>query len=348
MDMHFTAQELSSFFPESILEGNSDVFATGIAALADATASDLSFLVSRKHGKALDESHAAIVFLPMDYPAQPKSGKAYIRVNNPSDAVSYVCRRIEPELAPKPAPGIHPSAIVDPEAKIDPTAYVGPGCVIQAHAVIGSGCYLQAQVYVGHSSVIGADCSIFAQVSLADHTRIGDRVRLHSGVRLGADGFGYTQQGKPPQLVHVKVPQIGCVVLEDDVEIGANTCVDRARFGETRIGMGTKIDNLVQIAHNVKIGRHCILCAEVGISGSTTIGHYVVFWGQSAAAGHLTIGNGCFISGQAGVNCDLPDGAKVSGTPAYDYFQERRSIAASKQLPDMLKRIKSIEKQLDK
>jgi UDP-3-O-[3-hydroxymyristoyl] glucosamine N-acyltransferase len=348
MNIEFTAKEICSLFPEATLKGSQDKVVNGFAALKDAKPNELTFLGGRKYIKDLEASDAGIVLVSKDFDEEPKEGVTYILVANPSDALSFVCKRVEAQLRPRPQAGIHPMAIVDSSATIDPTAYIGPGCVVQANSVIGAGCYLEAQIYIGHNVKVGDCCDLMAQVSIADNCILGNRVRLHSGVRIGADGFGYTQEGSPPDMVHVKVPQIGNVVIEDDVEIGANTCVDRARFGETRIGMGTKIDNLVQIGHNVQIGRHCILCAEVGISGTTIVGDYVVFWGQSATAGHIHIGSGSFIAGQAGVNCNLPEGSKVSGTPAYDYFQERRAISVSKQLPDMLKRIKSLEKRLDK
>jgi UDP-3-O-[3-hydroxymyristoyl] glucosamine N-acyltransferase len=214
--------------------------------------------------------------------------------------------------------------------------------VVESGAVIGERSHLQAQVFVGRSAVIGDDCWLMPGVVLAAECEIGQRVRIQPGVVIGSDGFGYEfVSGR-----HEKVPQVGNVVIGDDVEIGANTTIDRARFSRTSIGEGTKIDNLVQVAHNVVIGRHCLLCSQVGISGSTTLEDYVVLGGQAGTAGHLTIGRGVKAGGRAGITTDVAAGGFVNGTPAIPYLLERRIVVLQQRLPDLFKRVDLLEAQL--
>jgi UDP-3-O-[3-hydroxymyristoyl] glucosamine N-acyltransferase len=207
---------------------------------------------------------------------------------------------------------------------------------------VGERVHLQAQVFVGRNAVVGDDSWFMPGVVLAAECEVGRRVRLHSGVVIGSDGFGYEfVRGR-----HEKVPQVGGVVVADDVEIGANSTVDRARFGRTIIGEGTKIDNLVQVAHNVRIGRHCVLCAQTGISGSTVLGDYVVLGGQAGLAGHLTLGKGAKVGGGAGVTTDVSAGGFVNGSPAIPYMLERRIAVLKQRLPDLFRRVDRIEEQL--
>jgi UDP-3-O-[3-hydroxymyristoyl] glucosamine N-acyltransferase len=252
------------------------------------------------------------------------------------------CARIEQLLWPKPAPGIHASAVVDPKAAVHPTATVGPHCVIEAGATLAAGVHLQAQVFVGRNARIGEQCWLMPGSIVAAECVLGRRVRLQPGVVVGSDGFGYEfVQGR-----HEKVPQVGNVVIEDDVEIGANSTLDRARFSRTIIGEGTKIDNLVQIAHNVIIGRHCILCAQVGISGSTRLEDYVVLGGQAGIGGHITIGKGAKSGGQAAITSDVAPGVFVNGSPARPYMLERRLQVLHQRLPELFKRVTELEAQI--
>jgi UDP-3-O-[3-hydroxymyristoyl] glucosamine N-acyltransferase len=242
-------------------------------------------------------------------------------------ALAQVCARIEAALWPKPAPGIHPGAVVAPTAKVDATAHVGPLCVVEDGAIIGAGSVLQASVFVGRDARIGEGCYLMPAVVLAAGCSLANRVRLQPGVVVGSDGFGYEfVRGR-----HEKLPQIGVVVVEDDVEIGANSTLDRARFSRTVVGEGTKIDNLVQVAHNVVIGRHCILCAQVGISGSTTLEDYVIVGGQAGLGGHIT----------------APAGSYMNGTPAIPYMLERRLQVLHQRLPDLFKRVELLEKKAE-
>jgi UDP-3-O-[3-hydroxymyristoyl] glucosamine N-acyltransferase len=215
---------------------------------------------------------------------------------------------------------------------------------VEDGAVVGERTHLQAQVFNGRAASIGDDCWLMPGVMVATECRLGRRVRLHAGVVIGSDGFGYEfVAGR-----HEKVPQVGQVVIEDDVEIGANTTIDRARFSRTLIGEGTKIDNLVQIAHNVVIGKHCLICAQAGVSGSTVVGDYVVLGGQAGLAGHITVGRGSKIDGQTGVNSDLEPGSSAKGTPCLPYQLEQRINVLRPRLPELFRRVDALEEQIKK
>jgi UDP-3-O-[3-hydroxymyristoyl] glucosamine N-acyltransferase len=232
--------------------------------------------------------------------------------------------------------------VVAPGAQVAASATVGPLCVIEPGAVVGERAHLQAQVFVGRNARIGDDCWLAPGVMLATECVLGRRVRLQAGVVIGSDGFGYEfVKGR-----HEKVPQVGHVWIGDDVEIGANTTLDRARFSRTEVGEGTKIDNLVQIAHNVVIGKHCLICSQVGISGSTTLEDYVVLGGQAGLGGHITIGKGAKAGGQAGITSDIAPGTFVNGTPAVPFQLERRLAILHQRLPDLFKRVDALEKQV--
>lgn len=260
-------------------------------------------------------------------------------MDNPSVALARVCARIEQSLWPKPAPGVHPTAVVAAGAKVAASATIGPLCVVESGAVVDERAHLQAQVFVGRGARVGEDCWLMPGVVVAAECELGRRVRLQPGVIVGSDGFGYEfVQGR-----HEKVPQVGSVLIGDDVEIGANCTLDRARFSRTVVGEGTKIDNLVQIAHNVVIGRHCLLCAQVGISGSTKLEDYVVLGGQAGLGGHITIGQGAKAGGQAGITSDVPAGTFVNGTPAIPFQLERRLAVLHQRLPELFKRVDALE-----
>jgi len=335
----YTVDELLRLIGEGRLEGQSTAPVTGIAALKTAQPGDLAFLGNLKYKADVPACRASVILLPDDYEGHPPAGQAYIRLAKPSLALARVCRELERLLWPKPPAGIHPSAIVHREAKVDDAASIGPQCVIEAGATIGAGTVLQAQVYVGREAVIGAECWLMPHVAVLEYCFLGRRVRLHSGVVIGSDGFGYdTHQGR-----HEKIPQIGRVVIEDDVEIGANTTIDRARFSESRIGEGTKIDNLVQIAHNVVMGKHCLIVAQVGISGSTTLGDYVVVGGQAGLIGHLHIGTGSQIGAQSGVIHDLAPKSFVRDSPSMPYLLAQKVHVLKGRLPELFKRLASVE-----
>jgi UDP-3-O-[3-hydroxymyristoyl] glucosamine N-acyltransferase len=340
MQVAFSPADIAAITGAQRLAGATSRTITDIASLESAQPGDLSFLGNAKYKPQVAKSRASALLLPLDYADEPAADQVFIFVENPSVALAKLCARIEQALWPKLPPGVHPSAVVAPTAKVDPTAHVGPLCVVEEGASIGPRTVLQASVFVGREAVIGADCFLMPSVVLASMCVLGQRVRLQPGVVIGADGFGYEfVKGR-----HEKVPQVGTVVIGDDVEIGANSALDRARFSRTTVGEGTKIDNLVQIAHNVVIGKHCILCSQVGISGSTTIEDYVVLGGQVGVGGHITLGKGTKAGGQTGIAFDTDPGSYLNGTPAMPYMTERRLQILHQRLPDLFKRVDALEK----
>jgi UDP-3-O-[3-hydroxymyristoyl] glucosamine N-acyltransferase len=242
----------------------------------------------------------------------------------------------------QPAAGIHPSAVVAATAQVDPTAHIGPNCVIGEQVKIGARAVLLSGISVGHDSTLGDETKIFPNVTVYPRTHIGKRVRIHANSVIGSDGFGYVFDTG----AHRKVLQVGNTVIGDDVEIGAGVTIDRGALGATVIGKGTKIDNLVQVAHNVEIGEHCILCAQVGIAGSAKVGNYVVMAGQVGIAGHLKIGNQVTIGSKSGVMDNIPDGETWLGTPAMPDKQFKRIVIGMIRLPDLMKKIAMWEKKL--
>jgi UDP-3-O-[3-hydroxymyristoyl] glucosamine N-acyltransferase len=342
MQVSFSAAEIAAIASAQSTRGSTPATVRGLASLTEAGPGDLTFLGSPKYKGEVPATNASVVLLPSDYPGEPKPNQLFILVENPSVALARVCARIERSLWPTPAAGIHPSATVAPGAQVAASATIGPLCVVEEGAVVGERVHLQAQVFVGRNAVVGEESWLMPGVILAAECVLGRRVRLQPGVVIGADGFGYEfSQGR-----HVKVPQVGFVEIGDDVEIGANSTVDRARFSRTVIGEGTKIDNLVQIGHNVIIGRHCLLCAQVGISGSTKLEDYVVLGGQAGVAGHITIGKGVKVGGQAGINGNVAPGSFINGTPAIPYHLERRIAVLQHRLPDLFKRVDALEAQI--
>ncbi|MDR3228248.1 MAG: UDP-3-O-(3-hydroxymyristoyl)glucosamine N-acyltransferase [Puniceicoccales bacterium] len=346
MQLSLSLEELSALVaPEKRLDGT-DAAAitavTGVAALDEAAAGDLSFLGNLKYTPQVAETAASVVLLPPDYAGLPKPAQIFLFVKDPSSALARVCARVEEKLWPRPAPGIHPTAVIDPTAKLGTNLHIGPYCVIEAGASIGDNSILEAYCYVGREAVVGADNWFRPRATLAEYCVTGQRVKLFFGAVVGGEGFGFeTVNGS-----HRKIPQIGNVVLEDDVELGANATIDRARFASTRVGSGTKIDNLVQVGHNCRIGRHCILVSQSGIAGSTTLEDYVVLAGQAGLAGHLRIGRGAQVGAQCGVMSDIPAGARVLGSPAMPAKEALRVMAIQQRLPEINKRLAAAEAKL--
>jgi UDP-3-O-[3-hydroxymyristoyl] glucosamine N-acyltransferase len=332
-----TLQELAQACGGKLV-GDPNVEVTGVASLSEAVAGEVTFYADPRYLARLRQTHASAIFVPLTFSEQ--TAAAQIRVANPSKAFEQVVLK----LAPKPlvfAPGVHSTAFVDPSAKL------GNGVSVQAHAVVEAGAHIGdksvigAGSYIGHESVIGESCVIYPNVTIRERTKIGARVIVHSGAVIGADGFGFeTVDGR-----YQKIPQIGIVQVDDDVEIGANTTIDRARFGRTWIQSGVKIDNLVQIAHNVIIGKNSIIAAQTGISGSTRVGENVKMAGQVGVIGHLTIEDNTVIAAQSGISRDLPGGAWF-GSPAVPLPEAKRQIALIHRLEKLVDRIKAIEKKL--
>jgi len=321
------------------LTGDPEQLVTGLAGIREAVPGDVSFVANPKYLPAVKITRASVLIVGQDLDVA--FGGTLIRVGNPSEAFA----RLTSQVAPAPVsykPGVHPTAIISPTARLGRDVSIQPHVVIEDGAVIGDRTIIGAGSYIGHESCLGADCLLYAHVSLRERTAVGDRVILHCGVVLGADGFGYETLGGR----HRKIPQIGHVEIGDEVEIGANTTIDRGRFGRTRVGQGTKIDNLVQIGHNCTIGEHCIICALVGIAGSTNIGNQVTIAGQVGVAGHLTIGDKSIVMAQAGVTKDVPVGAMVLGAPAVPHKEFKRVNAAVQRLPETLAKVHELEQQL--
>ena len=311
----------------------------GLASLVEAAAGDLSFLGNSKYRNEVASSKASVLLLPKDFEEQPEREQLYIKVENPSWALAQVCREIERLLVPCPKPGIHPSAIVEAGAEISPEATIGAFCFVGEGACVGAA-HLQNHVSIGRHAIIGDGSILSCRVTIADFCKIGPRNRILQGAVIGSDGFGYEFENGQ----HERVPQIGRVVTEPDVDIGANTTIDRARFGKTVIGEGTKIDNQVQIAHNVRIGKRCLIVAQVGISGSTELGNGVVVGGKSGFSGHLKIGDGAMIAGNTGVIKSVSAGERLIGYPAIPTKEFFRIAVLERKLPEFFKRFEQIEK----
>jgi UDP-3-O-[3-hydroxymyristoyl] glucosamine N-acyltransferase len=310
----------------------------GVASVAEAAADEVTFLGNPKYLPALRRSKAAAVLVTQEF-AEPVT-PALIRVPNPSLAFARLVAHFAPSPVVFPT-GVHDSAVVGEGVHLGHNVSVQAFAVIEPGASIGDGTVVGAHSYVGHGAKIGAGSFLHPRVTVAARCVIGNRVILHSGVVLGSDGFGFeNEKGR-----HVKIPQVGIVQIDDDVEIGANTTVDRARFGRTWIGEGTKIDNLVQIAHNVVIGKHCLIVAQVGISGSTRLGDYVTLAGQVGVAGHLEIGDRVVVSAQSGVSKTLEANEMYMGSPAVPAAEYREQVAHMRRLHKLAERIQKLEKQ---
>lgn len=317
--------------------GPRDRHVTGVATLADAGEEQISFLSNPKYAPQLETTRAGAILVSEDLESD---SPRYIRVRNPYFALATVTSRW---FAGRPRPsGISPLAFIAPTARIGASSAIGPFCVIGDNVVVGDNVTIYQGCSIEAESVVGDETIIYPLVSLYYRSKIGRRCILHSGVVIGADGFGFATEGGR----HHKVPQIGSVRIGDDVEIGAGTKIDRAALGETVIGDGTKIDNLVQIGHNVRIGKHCLLVAQVGIAGSTELGDYVAMAGQSGVVGHIRIGEQAQVAAKSAVFEDIPAKMKVMGTPAVPFREFARREVYVRRLPDLIKRVEELEKKL--
>lgn len=319
------------------VHGDSTAPITCFAPADSAKRGDLTFAETDAYFAAAEASAASAVLIAGD---RKSDTKTLIRVKNARVAFAKVLPLFfaEPVLEGQR----HSTAVIPKTAFVDDTAYVGPHCVIGEHCRIEARAVLLGGNHLGDDCAVGEDSKLFPNVVLYARTQVGKRVRLHAGCVIGSDGFGYVFDSG----VHHKVLQVGHVIIGDDVELGANVTVDRGAIGPTIIGKGTKVDNLVHIAHNVQIGEHCIVVAQVGIAGSARLGNHVVLGGQVGIAGHLKIGNQVTVAGQSGVMHDIPDGGKWLGSPAQPDRQTKREWLALRQLPDLLRRVKDLEKQL--
>jgi len=334
-----TAAEIAAAIGGRV-DGDGTVVVRGVAGIREAGPEDASFVAGRRYLRHAADTRAAVVLVPEDWDGECPA--TLIRVRNPEAAFSRVAEMFAPPPI-VPPPGVHPTALVAEDARLGEGVSIGPYVVVEPGARIGDRTTLMAFCYVGHESEVGEDCRLYPHVSLRERVRIGNRVIIHNGTVIGSDGFGYTvdQAG-----VRHKIPQLGTVVIGDDVEIGANVTVDRARYGATRIGNGVKIDNLVQIAHNVIIGDHAVIVAQAGIAGSTVIGAKAILAGQAGVAGHLTVGEGAIVGAQAGVSKDVAPGMYVSGYPAAPHSKATRIHAHVQRLPQLRERLQQLERRL--
>jgi UDP-3-O-[3-hydroxymyristoyl] glucosamine N-acyltransferase len=336
--MTLTAADLARQLQGEVV-GDGATAITGFAPAETAKAGDLTFAENDAYLARAEQSAASAILVSGE---AKSSRKTLIRVRNARVAFAKALPWFFPE--PPMTPGIHPSAVIALSATVDATAHVGPLCVVGERVRIGPRSVLEGGNHLGADCVLGEDVRLFPNAVLYPRTEVGHRVRIHAGAVIGADGFGYVfDEGR-----HLKVPQIGNVIIQDDVEIGANSAVDRATLGSTVIGQGTKIDNLVQVGHNVTLGEHCILCGQVGIAGSTRVGRYVTMAGQVGVAGHLKIGDKATLGAQSGVMNDVPDGENWLYAPAQPARQVKRMLIAMQRLPELLRRVGELEKQLAK
>jgi len=319
------------------LEGDPDLAVTGVAPLETARADQISFLIHSKYASLARTTRAGALLVPRD----AKLSGPLLRADDPKAALIGLLRLFYPE--PTPPGGIHPSAQLAASARVFRTATVGALAVIGSNAIIGERTWVFPLVYVGEGAEIGADCVLYPHVVVCDGVKLGSRVIVHPGAVLGADGFGYVFDGRR----HRKIPQVGTVVIEDDVEIGANVTVDRATVGETLIRRGTKIDNLVQVGHNVEIGEDAILVAQVGISGSSRVGARAILAGQVGVADHVTLADGVTVGAQSGVASDLLEAGLYLGTPARPAPETRRIYGALPRLPGLLRRMRALEQRVE-
>ncbi len=323
---------------ECRLEGDGNLEIVRVAGIQDAAAGDLTFLANPKYEKLLAATRASAVILRDNAPA---ALCAMLRARDPYLAFARAVGVFAP--AWRPAPGVHALAAVAADATLGAGVSIGAFVAIGEGAAIGDGTIVFPNVTIGPGTRIGRDCVIHANVSIRERITLGDRVILQNGVVIGGDGYGFVRRGDG---THEKIPQAATVVIEDDVELGANTTVDRPAVGETRIKAGSKIDNLVQIAHGVTVGRNVLMAAQVGIAGSTDIGDDVIFGGQVGVGGHLAIGRGAVAVGQSGVTNSLDPGVMVAGYPAIDSREWRRASVIFRRLPELKRRIEALEQRL--
>lgn len=338
--MKLTVAEIAKRL-KGVVEGDGAAEISSLAGVREAQPGQIAYIAAPRYAIAAAATRATAVIVAEDW-SRP-CPTTLIRVKNPEKAFAEAAGWFAPPPIAYP-PGIHPTAIIAGNARLGREVHIGPYCIVEPGATIGDRCILVAACYVGHGAILGDDCKLYPQVTLREYVRIGRRAIIHNGVVIGSDGFGYVQEG----AVRKKIPQIGIVVIGDDVEIGANTTIDRARFGQTRIGNGVKIDNLVQVAHNVIIGDNSVLCGLVGVSGSTSIGERTILAGQTGVAGHLVIGSDVIAGAQSGITKDIPPGTFVIGAPAYPHDKAARIIAHTARLPELKEKVAALEERLSK
>ena len=334
-----TLGDIANAIGATLLPEHTSVEITGVAGVSDAEPGNLTFCAHPRYVLPLRFSKASAVLVAPDF--SEKVSAILVKVENPAGAFAKVLEFFAPE-PDEVVPGIHPSAVIAETAVIHEGACIQACAVIEAGARVGRGSVIGAHAHLGKESVVGEDCLFYSHVSIRDRCTIGNRVILHNGVVIGSDGFGYELLGGR----RVKIPQTGTVQIDDDVEIGANTTVDRARFGKTWIQEGAKIDNLVQIGHNVTVGAHTVLCSQVGISGSTKVGRNVIMAGKVGVNGHIEVGDGATITAMAGVTKSVPAGEVLVGLPARPMREYKENYFQLHNIHKLYARVKQLEEQL--
>ncbi|MBC8001132.1 MAG: UDP-3-O-(3-hydroxymyristoyl)glucosamine N-acyltransferase [Opitutaceae bacterium] len=335
--MPITAAQIAEQLRGEVV-GDSSVVLNGFAPASSAKAGDLTFAESDAYFAAAEASQATAILVSGNVPA---SSKVLIRVPNARIAMARLLPLFFP--ADQHTAGIHPSASISPSAQIDPTATIGPNCVVGARVQIGARTVLMGGNHIGRDSRIGDDGLFFPNVVVYPQSQIGHRVSIHAGTVIGSDGYAYVlDEGR-----HRKILQMGNVIIHDDVEIGANSAIDRGALASTVIGQGSKIDNLVHMAHNVVLGKHCLIMGQVGFAGSTRLGDYCVVAAQSGISGHLKIGNQVTIGAKSGVMRDIEDKQTVLGIPAAPDKQAKRQMIAVQHLPEMARRLRELEREVE-
>ncbi len=333
-------KEVAALVGGELVGGNESTLVTGVAGIKEAQKGDIAFLANDKYLPFLQESQAAAVIVPAGV---LDAGIPLIRVANPSQAFTKVALYFSPVVSAF-SPGVHSTAVIEKNAVVGDGAHIGPHAVIGEGSGIGKRSVVAANTFIGSHCVIGEDVLIYPNVTIRERTQIGDRTIIHSGAVIGSDGYGYESNEEG----HEKIPHTGFVLIEEDVEIGANACIDRGRFQKTWIQKGTKIDNLVQIAHNVIIGPNSLIVSQAGISGSTELGKNVIIAGQAGLVGHITVGDHAIVGAGAGVTKPVPAKAIMLGSPAKPIGEQKRLFAFISRLPDLFKDVAEMKKKINK
>lgn len=341
--MNWTVAKLAARVGGAV-EGAGEAEIRALSSLAEARAGDVSFLANPRYEHLMAHTTATAVVVSRAWNGK-RNCPALIRVDNPDKAFAELAALFAP-IPVERKPGIHVTAMIASTARLGREVHIGAYTVIEDGASIGDRCVIEAQCFIGRDVMLGADCHLYPQVCIREESRVGDRFIAHCGVVVGSDGFGYNVEMREGRPVVVKIPQIGIVEIGQDVEIGANTAVDRARFGRTRIGNHVKIDNLVQIAHNVQIGDSTGICGQVGIAGSAQIGSGVMVWSQAGIAGHLKVGDRAQIGGQSGISKDVAPGEFMFGTPAVTKKEFVIAMATPRAVAKLKERMAALEARL--
>jgi len=338
--MEFTAKQIADFLGGTV-DGNDNVAVHTFAKIEEGHPGALSFLSNTKYTHFLYSTKASIVLINKDFQPEQPVNATLVRVDN---AYESLAKLMSLYASMKPGrTGISPLASISDKARIGLNVYIGEFAVIEDDAVIGDNTQIYPHVTVGEGARIGADCILYPHVTIYYGCKIGSRCILHAGSVIGADGFGFA----PTPQGYEKIPQIGIVELEDDVEIGANTCIDRSTMGRTVVHKGVKLDNLIQVAHNVEIGNNTVMSAQTGIAGSSKVGEWCMIGGQTGISGHISIGNHVNIGAQSGLLSNIKDGQTIMGYPAFDYKSFMRSSVIFRKLPDMNKELDALRKEVD-